>query len=48
MKGNRPGQIAYVGEVHFKPEEVMVGVVLDEVSRGKNLLVQVKKPLVNL
>ncbi|KAI6243334.1 Tubulin-folding cofactor B [Aphelenchoides fujianensis] len=28
-KGDRAGRIAYVGEVHFKPD-VMVGVVLDE------------------
>ncbi|KAI6170783.1 Tubulin-folding cofactor B [Aphelenchoides bicaudatus] len=30
LKGNRSGQIAYVGEVDFKPDEVMIGVVLDE------------------
>jgi hypothetical protein len=32
MRGNRSGLIAYVGEVDFKPDEVMVGVVLDEVG----------------
>lgn len=30
-KGNRSGLIAFVGEVDFKPDEIMVGVVLDEV-----------------
>jgi tubulin-folding cofactor B len=30
MKGNRSGMIAYVGEVDFKPEELMIGITLDE------------------
>ena len=32
MRGNCSGLIAYVGEVDFKPDEVMVGVALDEVG----------------
>lgn len=35
LKGNRSGQIAYVGEVDFKPDEVMIGVVLDEVNNAR-------------
>jgi len=35
MKGNRSGVISYVGDVDFKPDEVMVGVILDE-PQGKH------------
>lgn len=32
MKGNRSGIVSYVGEVDFKPNEVMIGVTLDQVG----------------